>query len=88
LSPITALRADPPYSGPFTWQDFLDAIHTDPAFSSLPKGTPGSGKDATHPILLDTTKAQKVLGLKFRGLGETAKDTVRSLLDRENTLGW
>jgi len=88
LSPITALKVGPPYVGPYTWQDFLDAIHTDPTFSSLPKGTPGSGKNVMHPILMDTTKAQTILGLKYRGLGESAKDTVRSLLEREKSSGW
>lgn len=75
-------------SGPFTWQDFVDAIHPDPTFSTVPKGTPGSGKSATHPVLLDTTKAKTILGLKFREINETAKDSVRSLLEREKALGW
>jgi hypothetical protein len=75
-------------AGPFTWQDFLDAIHPDPTFSDIPKGNPGSGKSTTHPVLLDTTKVRTVLGLKFRMISETAKDSVRSLLEREKVLGW
>ena len=89
----TDLRVPPrPRLGPFTFQDVLDAIHaaptSDPALSALPKGTPGAGKDVTHPVLLDTTQARTVLGLEFKGLNEVAKDTSRSLLEREKALSW
>ena len=56
--------------------------------SALPKGTPGAGKGVTHPVLLDTTKARTILGLTFKEIGETAKDTARSLMEREKALGW
>jgi len=68
------------YPGPFTWQDILDAIHPDSAFSGLAKGMPGSGKNVTHPILLDTTKTRMILGLEFRELDETAKDSAKDCM--------
>jgi hypothetical protein len=39
-------------------------------------------------VLLDTTMARTILGLTFKELDETAKDTARSLLEREKALGW
>ena len=80
------------FSGPFTFQGVLDEIHTesasDPLLLSIPKGTAGAGKNVTHPVLIDTTKARTVLGMKFMEISETAKDTARSLLEREKSCGW
>jgi len=75
-------------TGSFANQDILDAIHAkgDPTLASVPKGHPGSGKDAVHPVLMDNSKVQKVLGLKFRSLEDCTTDTAKSLL--ENAKQW
>ncbi|KAF8580286.1 D-lactaldehyde dehydrogenase [Ramaria rubella] len=78
-------------SGPYTWQDFLDSIHSgarDRGLLDIPTGTPGAGKNVTHPILLDTTQVRTILKLEFRGMEEMAKDTARSLLEREKSQEW
>ncbi|KAF8526820.1 hypothetical protein JB92DRAFT_3108057 [Gautieria morchelliformis] len=79
-------------SGPYTNQGIIDAVHdgtaSDAVLAALPKGTPGAGNNAVHPVLLDTTKARTVLGMKFRQLSETAQDTARSLLANEKVFGW
>lgn len=79
-------------AGEFIWQDFLDALHsTSPSpfppsrTAELPKGEPGTtGKDVVHPILYDTSKLEKVLGVKVRGIEESVRDTVRDYEGR----GW
>ncbi|KIJ56201.1 hypothetical protein M422DRAFT_219369 [Sphaerobolus stellatus SS14] len=73
-------------AGSFATQDLLDAIHAkgDPALASVPKGQPGSGKDAVHPILMDASKSKNVLGLKYKTLEECATDTAKNLLGK----GW
>nr|GAT52696.1 D-lactaldehyde dehydrogenase [Mycena chlorophos] len=64
--------------GAYKWQDFLDAIPVSKKSPSGPyiTGTPGSGKNATYPILLDASKSQRVLGMRYRGEDETARDVV------------
>lgn len=53
--------------------------------AELPKGEPGTtGKDVVHPILYDTSKLEKVLGVKVRGIEESVRDTVRDYEGR----GW
>ncbi|QRW06157.1 3-beta hydroxysteroid dehydrogenase/isomerase family protein [Ceratobasidium sp. AG-Ba] len=68
---ITALE-------PHTWQDALDVLPP-----SYPRGEPGAGKSVTH-IVFDSSKAERVLGIKFRSFEETVKDTERDLRRR----GW
>ena len=80
-------------AGEFIWQDFLDALHhlTPSPFppsrmAQLPKGEPGTtGKDVVHPILYDTTKLRKMLGLDSpRGIAECVRDTIVDYQER----GW
>ncbi|KAJ7436322.1 D-lactaldehyde dehydrogenase [Mycena latifolia] len=69
-------------AGPFVWQDWLDAVADSPKFQ---KGVPGAGKDAVHKIRLDTSKSRRVLGMeKYRGMEETARDTIEDWAAR----GW
>ncbi|QRV92053.1 D-lactaldehyde dehydrogenase [Ceratobasidium sp. AG-Ba] len=68
---ITALE-------PHTWQDALDVLPP-----SYPRGEPGAGKSVAH-IVFDSSKAERVLGIKFRSFEETVKDTERDLRRR----GW
>ncbi|EUC59855.1 NADPH-dependent aldehyde reductase [Rhizoctonia solani AG-3 Rhs1AP] len=67
-------------SAPFCWQDALDALDL-PA--GLPRGTPGSGKGLDH-IIFSNSKVKRLLGINFKGLKETVRDTVESLQKR----GW
>lgn len=48
-----------------------------------PRGTPGAGKGLTHSVY-DASKARKVLGINFKGLEETVRDTEEELRKR----GW
>ncbi|KAF8581455.1 D-lactaldehyde dehydrogenase [Ramaria rubella] len=73
-------------ASPYTWQDAFDAVvetgNTLP--ETAPKGEPGRGKTAVHPILLDTRHAREVLGLKFRTMGESFGDLLADFKKR----GW
>jgi len=69
-------------AGPFTWQDFLDALN-EAGVSDIPKGNPGTGKDAAHTTL-SGEKAVRVLGHRYKTVGECAKDTVDAIRSR----GW
>ncbi|KAI5993189.1 hypothetical protein EDC04DRAFT_2910899 [Pisolithus marmoratus] len=69
-------------SGLFKWQDFIDAANAlspPPQLSKpIPKGQPGSGTghpDTVHLVIFDTSKSDRVLGLKYRTIETTTKDT-------------
>ncbi|KAG7443070.1 D-lactaldehyde dehydrogenase [Guyanagaster necrorhizus] len=71
--------------GSWVWQDWLDVISElspNPYPSrTLPRGTPGICQRA---ITFDMSKEQRILGIKFRMMEETAKDV---LADYEHR-GW
>ncbi|KAF8917831.1 hypothetical protein CPB85DRAFT_1373979 [Mucidula mucida] len=75
-------------AGHFVWQDWLDAANSlspSPIPShTLPKGVPGSGKNATHMIKYDTAKEARILGLKLTTKEELARDTLADFEAR----GW
>ncbi|KAJ6600420.1 hypothetical protein DFH09DRAFT_1243247 [Mycena vulgaris] len=52
-------------AGAYLWQDWR-AI----------RRAPGAGKDAVHQINYDTSKSVRVLGMTYRSMAETARDTV------------
>jgi len=69
-------------SGPFTYQDVLDALHdTQPGRTDIPKGTPGGGK-AVPGIVYSAGKAEKVFDMKFKTLDEVAPATYTALKER------
>jgi len=80
-----------PLEGPFAFRGVLDEIHTEsasnPLLLSIPRGTPGAGKNVTYPVLIDTVKTPTILRMKFMELSETAKDTARGWLEREKSCG-
>lgn len=53
----------------------------------VPIGKPGSGFGGVELYKTDSSKAQKVLGIKFRDLDETVADAARSFLDLEKKSG-
>ncbi|KAJ7249148.1 hypothetical protein B0H12DRAFT_1122907 [Mycena haematopus] len=61
-------------AGPYVWQDWLDAAPDSPAHQ-FQKGVPGAGKDAVHQIRYDAAKSVRVLGMAYRTMEETARDT-------------
>ncbi|KAJ7270256.1 D-lactaldehyde dehydrogenase [Mycena rebaudengoi] len=61
-------------AGAFVWQEWLDAAPVSP---KLQKGVPGSAKDIVYPARYDTAKAARVLGMTYRSMEETARDTVK-----------
>ncbi|KAG2365175.1 hypothetical protein BDR07DRAFT_1399625 [Suillus spraguei] len=71
-------------AGLWKWQDFIDAanaISPPPklATGALPKGNPGAGTEhpsTVHLVYYDTAKAARILGIKYRTIAETAKDTL------------
>ncbi|KAL4069134.1 hypothetical protein V8B97DRAFT_1963928 [Scleroderma yunnanense] len=75
----------------FKWQDFIDAANalSPPIVLSrpLPKGMPGSGSgqpDTVHLISYDTTKSDRILGLKYRSIADTTEATLANYAAR----GW
>ncbi|KAJ7202445.1 NAD-P-binding protein [Mycena rebaudengoi] len=61
-------------AGPFVWQQWLDAA---PATSkSYQKGTPGAAKNVVHQIQYNAGKSARVLGLSYRTMQQTTRDTV------------
>ncbi|KAI5992204.1 hypothetical protein EDD15DRAFT_2272940 [Pisolithus albus] len=69
-------------SGPFKWQDFIDAANAldpPPKLSKpIPKGRPGSGSghpNTVHLTIYDTSKSDRLFGLRYRTMATTTKDT-------------
>lgn len=75
-------------AGYFDYQTACDIIRA--KFPSLqektPKGTPGASKMG-QTYILDGSKAERVLGLKYRSLETTLTDTVNCLLAAEKSIG-
>jgi nucleoside-diphosphate-sugar epimerase len=67
-------------AGLWKWQDFIDAandLSPPPRLSTtLPVGVRGAGKTAKHLMIYDTAKANRILGLKYRTIEETTRDTL------------
>ncbi|EJT99759.1 D-lactaldehyde dehydrogenase [Dacryopinax primogenitus] len=63
-------------AGPFAWQDVYDSLQTVESSFQMPRGSPGVKRGLVNAA--DTTKAARILGLKYRGLGEAARDTIIS----------
>ncbi|KAG6373213.1 hypothetical protein JVT61DRAFT_6838 [Boletus reticuloceps] len=60
--------------------DFIDAandLRPPPNLKpTLPVGVRGAGKTVKHLTIYDTSKADRILGLKYRTIAETTKDTL------------
>ncbi|RPD65277.1 NAD(P)-binding protein [Lentinus tigrinus ALCF2SS1-7] len=70
-------------AGAFKWQDFVSAAHK--YYSSLPAGnTEYDPAKATHFLRYAPEKQQRLLGIKFKTVEETTKDT----LDDFKARGW
>ncbi|KAJ6595873.1 D-lactaldehyde dehydrogenase [Mycena vulgaris] len=68
-------------------QDILPSIPGDiPAsrIAELPKGVRGAGKAAVQALAFDGRKAERVLGISYRSMEETAEDALKDYLGR----GW
>ncbi|KAF8139606.1 hypothetical protein EV363DRAFT_1249436 [Boletus edulis] len=67
-------------SGLWKWQDFIDAandLRPPPHLkTTLPVGVRGAGKTVKHLTIYDKSKADRILGLKYRTIAETTKDTL------------
>lgn len=73
--------------GNFTYQQFCRALR-----KNLPDirdrvsiGRPGTGAVPSDVHTVDTSKSQRVLGLKYRGLEETNVGAAKSLLELEES---
>ncbi|KAF8635789.1 hypothetical protein AX17_003846 [Amanita inopinata Kibby_2008] len=81
-------------AGPFVFQDWLDVAnslspspipsHAPGTAKALPVGNPGAGKGAPYKINYDTSKEQRILGLKYRSMEEVTRDTLADFERR----GW
>ncbi|KDQ29970.1 hypothetical protein PLEOSDRAFT_24631 [Pleurotus ostreatus PC15] len=75
---------------PFVWQDWIDVAQSLsppvalPPHHRLAVGVPGGGKDAVYKIRFDTSKAARILGLKYR----SKEEPVRALLEDVVSKGW
>lgn len=57
--------------------DAANDLNSPPKLSTtLPVGVRGAGKTAKHLTFYDTAKADRILGLKYRTIAETTKDTL------------
>ncbi|KAL4898827.1 hypothetical protein BDW74DRAFT_184355 [Aspergillus multicolor] len=67
------------------YQQIVDALRANlPDIKGrVPIGTPGAGEVPTDVYTVDTSKSQRILGLKYRPLEETVVDAARSLLKFE-----
>lgn len=45
----------------------------------VPKGTPGAGQDFQYKFVYDSSKAQSILGIHFRDIITSAKDTIENI---------
>ena len=72
--------------GNFTYQQFVDALRANlPEIKDrVPIGNPGAGEVPSDVYTVDTSKSQRILGLKYRSLEETIVDAARSLLKMES----
>jgi len=72
-------------SGMFVWQDWFDTVNSlgIPGVTA-PNETPGSGKTTAFRYTLTTARAQEILGIKFRDMAVTAKDTILNFREK----GW
>ncbi|KAH0589925.1 hypothetical protein H2248_000115 [Termitomyces sp. 'cryptogamus'] len=75
--------------GSYVWQDWLDVARSlspspIPSHPNLPVGYPGAGATAKPPVRYDTSKAQRILGLKYRTKVEVTRDTLADFERR----GW
>ncbi|EJT96897.1 NADP-binding protein [Dacryopinax primogenitus] len=68
-------------AGYFAWQDLYDALSSpslDPPFPDAPKGSSERGA----PLIYSGDLCNKLFGIGFRGLRESARDTVFSVRER------
>ncbi|KAL1866154.1 hypothetical protein Plec18167_009153 [Paecilomyces lecythidis] len=76
-------------SGNFSYQMMCDILRekVPEVRDRVPIGKPGSGFGGVELYKVDSSKAQKVLGIKFRQLDETITDAARSFLELEKKSG-
>ncbi|RAH68788.1 SDR family oxidoreductase [Aspergillus aculeatinus CBS 121060] len=69
----------------FTYQQFVDALRANllDIKGRVPIGNPGAGEVPSDVYTIDTSKSQRILGLKYRPLEEAIVDAARSLLKIE-----
>jgi nucleoside-diphosphate-sugar epimerase len=68
----------------FSFQEFLDIAAKLYPDIVKDKGVPGAGKDAVHKIQYKNEKSVEVLGLKYRTMEETTRDSIEDFKKR----GW
>jgi len=68
-------------NGPFAWQQITDELY-EAGITDIPRGVPGSWKEKPFEVIMDGSKAENVLGLKYRTIRETALDGLNSLRER------
>lgn len=64
--------------------DIASSLSPSPLKRDVPKGVTGAGKEATHIIKYDASKAAKVLNLKYTSAEQSLKDTFEDYAQR----GW
>jgi len=71
-------------SGMFVWQDWFDTVNvlSIPGIVA-PDENPGFGKKVNFKFKLNNAKAQKELGIKFRDMATTAKDTIENFKEKK-----
>ncbi|KZT19607.1 NAD(P)-binding protein [Neolentinus lepideus HHB14362 ss-1] len=70
-------------AGAYTFQNLYDALHsTSVPGDKVPLGDPEAPKWSFPGPFCNPSKAQKVLGVKFRSLDETASDSLMSLIQK------
>ncbi|KAI0659011.1 D-lactaldehyde dehydrogenase [Cubamyces menziesii] len=59
---------------PFVWQQFLDAARQ--YSDKIPVGEPYDPSKVEFPVRYNSEKSRRILGIEYRSLEETAKDTI------------
>ncbi|KAI9057999.1 hypothetical protein FKP32DRAFT_1290095 [Trametes sanguinea] len=70
-------------AGPFKWQDFVSIAHR--LDGRIPEGnTSYNPSEAYHPVIYNSNKTIRELGMKYRSMEETTKDILEDCKER----GW
>ncbi|EPQ61036.1 NAD P-binding protein [Gloeophyllum trabeum ATCC 11539] len=70
-------------AGAHSWQELYDLLNASvPPIGGIPRGQPGNYTRGRPPYSFSSEKVIKLLGIRFRALGESARDAITSIRER------
>jgi len=70
-------------AGVHSWQELYDLLNASvPPIGGIPRGQPESYSRGRPPYVFSSQKVIKLLGFRFRALGESARDAITSIRER------